>query len=233
MRASSSWPLLALLSLLFSCSAEPRKCFIDFSVYDPQGERLGRFHVVSAKSVQDSPHQPSPEELLGAGGEPYRLHARGNRIYFDELRWFDWLDVTLRRPSGQEVRQTVSRTDCKQYESVFLGEQADGTHNYADWFERRGRLVGCALDQHWWIRSSSLFGVPPEPGPRLGSTSEGYLEPTTGEFEIRARHGVRHMIVVGKGPDPVKVFAANLIAGSPVADLGEFDLSGSCPATSD
>lgn len=79
---------------------------------------------------------------------------------------------------------------------------------------------------------SARFGVPPEPGPPLGSTYDGCLEPTTGEFTIRTRRGVRHMIVVGKGKDSVKVFAANLIAESPIADMGEFDLSGSCPALS-
>lgn len=222
MRVASYWAVLALLSLLLGCSGQRRKCFIDFSVYDPQGERLGRFPVVSAKSVQDSPYQPSPAELLGAGEETYRLHARGNRIYFDELRWFGWLDVTLRRPSGEEVHRTVRRTDCRQYESVFFGEQADAPHGDAEWFERSGRLVGCSLDQRWRIRSSPSFGVRSEPAPLLGSTYDGHLAPTTGAFTIRARHGVRHMIVVGKGHNPVKVFAA---------DLGESELSGSCPAS--
>jgi hypothetical protein len=52
----------------------------------------------------------------------------------------------------------------------------------------------------------------------------------SGKFSVSARYGARHLIIVGKDADPVKVFTVNLDYSSG-SDLGEFDLSDSCPVT--
>jgi hypothetical protein len=57
------------------------------------------------------------------------------------------------------------------------------------------------------------------------------LIPSTGEFTIRARHGVRHLLVVGRDEHPVKTFAINMVAGQAQSDLGELDVSDSCPSS--
>ena len=74
-----------------------------------------------------------------------------------------------------------------------------------------------------------MFGVPDEDEIDIDLATDGYLRPLTGEFTIQARHGVRHMLLVGRQADPVKVFAVNLDAGPADGNLGEFDLSDSCP----
>lgn len=222
--------MASLLTALSTCATTPpRKCFIEFAVHGPLGDQLSGFRVTSAESII----RETDEERLGLQYDPIRRIAVGNRLYADEVDYHDTLAVTLERVPDESVVKLVNGHECEQYESVFFGERASGSHEYASWFERRGRLVGCALDDDWWIRSSPLLRAAVEPGPPVGDTHDAYLEPSSGDFTIRARHGVRHIFVVGRGKDPVRVFTVNLDAGSDApVDLGEYDLSDSCPVDS-
>lgn len=229
-------PMIALLVVATACGSDLPECFVEFAGYDTAGQSVNTIRIVSVKPGTMYEVDWDGPEALGAEEHRALIEARGSRLYFTEDLLYGWpIGVTLESDSGAVAQQEVYLFACHQRrDSVFFDGQRHYRAEESTWFESRGRLTGCALDEQWWVRSSPLFGVAPESGPLLGSTHDGYIEaPASGEFSIRARHRVRHMIIVGKGADPVKVFTADLDAGSNASvDLGEFDLSDSCPVGS-
>lgn len=223
--------LLAVLLEMQSCGSELPECFVEFAAYDNAGKDLENWQVTGITELVRFSRENETVDLLATDELEFRPVIVGKRIYFHK-RWIslDPWRVELRNGEGQSVEKEITLYSCEQQRESFVVDENLPTGDMAvDWFERSGRLKGCSLDKDWWIRSSPLFAIPPRIDPDLFSTFDGTIEAATGEFTIRARFGVRHMLVVGRGNEPVKVFAVNLDAGSADHDLGEFDLSDACP----
>jgi hypothetical protein len=68
-----------------------------------------------------------------------------------------------------------------------------------------------------------MFGTPDE-----SAAVQGYIRQSDGVFRIFFPNGERLIVVIGRGRDPLKVFAVNVTAGSK-NDIGTVDLADSCP----
>lgn len=195
------------------------ECFVEFAVYDPVGERLGPFQVISVELVEEGAFRGT--ELLESGPVGSRPVADQERLYFRrEMIDAAPLVVRLEGQRWQYAYKRIRLTTCRQHESIFDGEIG---YEIADilGFELYGRLSGCQFEGDWWVRSEPLFdGAYPY---------ESRVDSSTGRFTIEARRGVRHLIVVGKGKHPIKAFAANYDGRRAGVDLGEFDVSRWCP----
>lgn len=210
------------------CAKAMPECFVEVTAYDPSGKPLEGFRITSVQGLHG---QDGGMELLGRENEPVIAVTGGIHFIRDFMPSANLWLITLTGDDGRSVQQRAEIWSCRQQRvSVTVGETASLPHEPGAWFESRGRLLGCGLDEAWWVRSRPLFGVPTGVANSSGEVQDANLEPSTGEFRILARHGVRHALLVGSRNSPVKVFAVDLDAGTTDADIGEFDLSGACPA---
>jgi len=59
---------------------------------------------------------------------------------------------------------------------------------------------------------------------------EGYLHKADGSFRITASmQGERHIVVIGRGRDPVISLGVDVVEGGQHNDVGTVDLRGKCP----
>jgi hypothetical protein len=210
--------LLLLLLLLATGRAEPGdsypQCFLEIPVYGATGERLD-FRVVTVTPERER------VDLLTAKEQEFRVMVRGDRLYFPKsLIGKRPLDITVADRKGIRMTRTVALTDCEQRMSFEHGEQDSGAD--VGWQTVRGRISGCKLVGEWWIRAMPMFGG------HEGPTFEGYIRPADGSFSLSCSRGERHIIIIGKGQQPIKTFGTNVIGGGK-NDIGTVDLSGLCP----
>jgi len=98
-----------------------------------------------------------------------------------------------------------------------------GTGDVA-WSVIKGRINGCTLAGDWWIRAVPMFGSQDSP-----IIHEGFINLSDGAFWIPSSiHGERHIIVIGRDKEPLKVLAFDAAEGGK-NDVGAVDLSNSCP----
>jgi hypothetical protein len=223
--------LVAMVLEPLSCGRTLPECSVEFAAYDRAGNGIENWQITGIDML--APYSNEVLDAFAVDPPELRPIVENDKIYFrrDFVDTAPWL-VKLQDADGESVEKEIVLYSCSQQrESVVFDVDLAAGNEPVEWLERKGRLKGCAFDEDWWVRSSPLFSAPPKPDPDLFSTFDAYVEPATGEFTIGARHGVRQLIVVGYGPDPVKVFAVNVEADIARADLGDFDLSDSCPAT--
>lgn len=204
------------------------ECFVEFPVYDPKGLRLDGFQITSAKIIE--PEHSAGTDLFDVPLEEQPFRVRGNRLYFPRLN-LDTVSlyVGLARGEDQSTHKRVALESCQQRESIVFG-QAKPLWEEANWLDKVGQLTGCDFTGDWWVRIDPLFGVPPNGASPFGNPYDGFVD-ATGKFSFSVRYGVRHLMIVGKDADPLKTFAVNL-EYSGDSDLGDFDLTDSCPVDS-
>lgn len=87
-----------------------------------------------------------------------------------------------------------------------------------------GHLSGCEFTGDWWVRAMPMFGPPGE-----AWAYDGHIR-SNGDFTLGGKMpGVRHMLVVGKGKQAIKVVALDVAVGITRNDAGNIELGGTCP----
>ncbi len=114
----------------------------------------------------------------------------------------------------------ISITACQGRVSVEYGERDTGAD--VAWSVVNGQLRGCQLKGDWWIRAMPMFGC------HAGQSFEGYIDPTSGRFSFACSRGERHIVIVGRGKEPIKAVAVDVVAGGD-NDMGVVDITGLCP----
>lgn len=218
----SRWPLCfarVFATFFLTCQScfaqEPLpECFVGINLYDDAGQRLDSFRILAVRHWEEDPRPWSGEEVIEVEGI---RAAQGQGLYFPR----EFLDPPAPIMIFIET-ETSSRggwmgavlSACRQQESMALSKAED-------WGRGRGCLIGCKFDDRWWVRNESLLGA--------AMPHQSAVEPSTGAFSVVAMMWNRQLIVVGRGSDPIKAFAANISLGIREPLLGDFDVSDSCP----
>lgn len=211
--------LLCLAGLLAACgntAAPMPPCYVDIPLYDARGNRLS-YTVVAV-----TPEGEKKVDLLTFPEPQYRITAKGQRLYFP-VKWVGGrrIEITLKAETGGTVVGRIALMDCQQRTSMQDGLLDTGFDVSTSTV--RGRFTGCRIEGDWWISAMPMFH-----GQEYPLLHEGYIH-SDGAFSITSSmQGQRHVFVVGKGKDPVKAFAADVVIGGK-NELGDIDLSGSCP----
>jgi len=196
-------------------NARPR-CFIDVPVYDAVGAKK-RFSIVAAM-----PEIAKHLDLLTIDDIKYRAKAEGQRLYFPHQLIGSRARLTLKNPEGQKTFAWIAFLDCQQRASVQYGT-LDSGDDVASTIVT-GQLKGCQQPGDWWVRVIPMFG-----GHEGHLIHEGYIDPPKGVIRIASTIiGGRHILIIGRGPDPVYTTALNITAGAK-NDLGVVDLRSHCP----
>jgi hypothetical protein len=207
--------LLAVFSISGYGQAQIQQtCVLDLSVFDPVGVRLS-FSITSVRLQGTGPNFKDDPKLL----------ARVQGTNKDQLSlpsdWISWgvVEITLRDPQGHTLKTDVPLYGCRQ--KVTLRYGINDTNQDIRIATIYGRLVGCRFDSSWWIRAAPMFGL-------AGVAHDGYIR-EDGSFDLTANmQGERHIVIVGKGTQPLITTAANVISGGGRTDIGMIDLGKVC-----
>jgi hypothetical protein len=209
------WFILILASTL-GCSETRPPCSVELPVYDPVGNRLD-FEIAEVR-----PENEKQIDLLAVSDPEFRMTASGDRLYFPRgLAEGAAIYVTLRSASGVKMTTRVALLGCRVRVSLQNGQLDNGAD--VGWDTIGGRLSGCSLDGDWWVRGMRMFG-----GEGEALTAHHYIDPADGSFWLGVLRGVRYIVVIGKGSQPVRTLATNVISGGE-NDVGTVDLTGLCP----
>jgi len=216
------WGRLGLALLVLgsvACAQEPLPaCFVELPVYDATGNRVD-FDVVSVSVGNES---GKTFDLLTTEHPEVRVAARGNRVYFPKgLIGGRRYTIGLENAGGDRAVTRVALLECQQRTPVPYGVSETGAD--VGWSTMSGHLSGCPLVGDWWVRAMPMFG-----GQDLLSSSTGYLNPEDGAFWLMFDRGIRHIVIIGKGKNPVRTLGVNVLEGGK-NDLGTIDLSKDCP----
>ncbi len=200
-------------------AAPPRLgCILEMPVYDPLGERLP-FRVTRV-AVRDG---NMTKDLLGKTVDGIYTTVNGDRVFFstDRIVGKRAIEVSLVGPKGARISSHVFVTACRQRRSLVFGQSDSGLD--VAFVPLRGRLVGCRYTGDWWVRAMTMFGG------HEGTTAEdGYVQ-EDGTFTLEvAPVGVRRILVIGKGGQPVRSIGVDVMVGKSI-DVGLINLIGACP----
>ncbi len=207
--------LMLVLSAGVVAAADQRPpCSLDLPTYDAVGNRLA-FKIISVSPREEGVN------LLTSKPRGFSLVVDENRLYFSEnLIAKGPFKITLGDQTGRRLTRSVVLTGCQGRISFQYGERATALD--VGWVTVNGRIVGCALHGDWWIRALPMFGG------HDGPTFEGYIDAKTGRFSLNCIRGERHIVIIGKDTQPLRVLGTNVIMGGK-NDIGTTDLSGLCP----
>lgn len=195
----------------------PAKCVLELPVYDQLGNRLP-FRVTRVVVR----NQNATADLLGKRVDGILTSASGDRVLFssDRIVGKRAIEVSLQGAGGARLVSSVFVTSCKQRHSLVFGESDLGLD--VAFVAIRGRLLGCTFTGDWWVRSVAMFG-----GHEGQSVEDGYVA-EDGTFTVQVSpKGVRRLLVIGKGREPLKSLGVDLTTGRS-ADVGSVNLTGEC-----
>jgi len=209
--------LILILGNQLAKAAQLPACSLDVPVYGPKGERLP-FKITAATLEGEK-----DTDLFTIRQEEYRVLARGDRLYFrpgfiGKRR----LTLVLENGKGGKITTHVALMHCQQRASVELGGISALVTGDVRLSKASGRLTGCKLVGDWWIRAMPMFGASWPP-----AALEGHIG-KDGTFVLSVQNGERHLVIIGKDKQPVKVVGVDVIEGR-VNEMGVVDLRGSCP----
>ncbi len=221
-RRTGEAKLLRLALLLVTGMAgaeEPRPpCILDVPVYGPFGDRLP-FRVTRVTPV--GAEGDKSFDLLSTKVDGIIATSNGDRIFFPSDRILGrFIEVTLEGPKSARITTKVALMECRQRRSLFFGQSDLGFD--VNGVGIRGRLSGCRFTGDWWVRAVPMFG-----GPEGAPVTDGYVL-SDGSIVLTVGPGVRHLVVVGKGKQPLRVMGVDITVGK-LHDIGLVDLSNSCP----
>lgn len=208
--------LLLALCLPAHARAAQENCIIDFPVYDSFGARL------EFKVSRVSPEGNANTNVLSA--KPTIMTSKGNQVFFSDRRLVGrTLVVLLEGPKGAQITTRTVITACRLRHSLFFGKSDAGPD--VDGIAVNGRLSGCRFVGDWWVRAVPIFGGHEGWG---DYAVDGFVE-SDGSFTlVLGPLGVRRLLIVGQGKDPIKVVAIDVTQGK-MANAGAIDLSKDCP----
>jgi hypothetical protein len=213
------------------------ECFVDLPVFDPFGNKAA-FEIIEVQVVQSDDEEGGPN-LLTSGDQNGLASAEGDRLFFPKgwLGGQRLLHVTLRSldlaglkealhmprlKTPLTLRKTIELTGCEQRTSLRVGVSHTNWDITVATIE--GHISGCQLDSEWWIRAVPMFG-----GHVERSTYEGFIHGNDGSFSVTAHmRGERHILIVGRGKQPLMAIGVDVTAGGGKTDVGVLDLSAAC-----
>jgi hypothetical protein len=214
---------LPCLALLLSLAPHARAqelqppCIVDVPVYGPSGDPLP-FKVVSV-----SPADGNTTNLLSVRRAGISTKNSDHTIFVSSKKLVGSpIQVTLQDGKGLTISARFVVTSCRLRHSIFQGESETGAD--VSGIEVAGRLAGCNFEGDWWVHAVPMFGG------RNSSVFavEGYVQ-NDGTFSlVLENYGVRHLLVVGKGKQPIKALGFDVTSGR-ATNLGVIDISGACP----
>jgi hypothetical protein len=206
--------------LLFCCThsacAAQKDCVIQFAVYDPAENSLD-FRVTRV-----SAEKGGQVDLLQ--GSPKIFTVQGNLLSFSDRRILGRsLEIQLEGPKGAKLSRTAVVAACRLRFPIFYGVFDSGSD--VNGIFVKGRVSGCSFRGDWWVRSFPMFGG-----------HEGWADypvdafvESDGTFSlVLGALGVRRILVVGRGKEPLKAVAINVTQGKN-SDVGVIELKGLCP----
>jgi len=218
--------LLAVPTILSCAPATRFPCYIDVPVFGPTGDTLSHEYEIVAARWYEGHNPPIIREAnLLTSNTADRMEARGTRLYFTESARARAVQLVLRKRRDKKDRFSgvLELAACGGRASLQVGQRFQGDDVFAT--RVYGRLVGCKLGEDWWLRAMPMFG-----GYMDASVYEGKIRASDGSFSLIAGlRGERHIFVIGKGRDPVKAVGINVIVGGRPIEVGNIDISGSCP----
>jgi hypothetical protein len=131
----------------------------------------------------------------------------------------------LKNEQGTKIVMRVALMHCQQRMSVEYGGIREGLGTGdVRWSRISGKITGCKLVGDWWIRAVPMFGSHDSP-----VIHEGFINLSDGVFSIVSTiHGERHIIVIGRDKEPLKVLGFDAAEGGR-NDIGVIDMRDSCP----
>jgi hypothetical protein len=193
-------------------------CILDVPVYNPFGDRL-LFKVISVAFTEGTRRM----DILGRTVDGISTTSTADRIFFSSNRIVGArpIEVTLEGPNRVRISSKMIVTECRLRRSLFFGESNLGYDVTS--IAIKGRLSGCQFVGDWWVRAMPMFGG------HFGSALEDGFVESDGKFWLNAgTTGVRHLLVIGKGKQPIKVIGIDVTVGDN-PDLGVVDLAAVCP----
>jgi len=205
-----------LLSATASKAQEPAPpCVVEVPVYSPSG------YLLPFRVTRVTPSQDKASDLLSIGRVFKTTTANGYRVIFSSDKIVSReIEVTLQDPKRVTVKTHFVVTSCRLRRSVFLG-QSDTAADVTG-IGMTGQLKGCKFDGDWWVRAVPMFG-----GHDKVFVIDGYVH-SDGNFWLVFGYGVRHLLIIGKGKEPIKTIALDA-TGDKRIDAGIIDLNGLCP----
>jgi hypothetical protein len=214
----------SLLTMTFAAGAlswvakpDTKGCRLRVLVFDQFGDRqpwrIGR--VTFEEEPKLNLKKFAPGLFFTVGDEVIFPKCRANGVRFI---------VTLSDGSGKTVVAKIPLVQRRQTVRLRVGE----SEAYGDvaWSTVRGRITGCRTSGEWWVRSMPMFGATGAAGLWV---AEGEVAPD-GSFELSGSlAGERHILVVGKGKEPVKAAAFNLTVAGPIPWV-DVDATAECRA---
>jgi hypothetical protein len=201
-----------------SCAQHTGSCAVTFELYDARGNAQS-FEILAVKPTSEPEDQRFARDidLLKPNITGYRFVAKGNRLQFPrEFLAQRPVEITFHVEKSNKLKQQIFLHSCNQRATVVGGEQyANGT---AAWSHVSGKIVGCR--EALWIRATPMFG-----DPASSFAFDGHVN-ANGEFSVAVNRGVRHLLIVGTGKQPLKAVAIDVVNGGRNL-VGEVDV-GSC-----
>lgn len=193
-----------------------QRCTLQLPVYDPTGARM-QFRIVHV-----SPPKRQDLNLVDLGGSGLRVVGSGDTLEMPVEMVSRTILVSLEGRQRERLEREITILSCEQRTSSVFGQAECGADNYAETV--KGKLVGCSFAGDWWVKSMPMFEVL-VPGSML---SEAGVR-TDGSFTLTGgMNGMRQIIVIGRGKEPVKTLAFNLGKGCGDRNIGTIDLRGAC-----
>lgn len=208
--------ILLFFGCAYSACAAEKDCAIQFAVYDPAGNALDfRITRVSAE-------KGDKVNLLRV--DPKIMTAKGSVLLFSDRKILGRsLEVLLEGPKGIKLSKIAVVTACRLRLPFFFGVSDTGSD--VNGIFVKGRLSGCSFTGDWWVRGVPMFGG-----------HEGWadypvdaLVESDGTFSlVLGALGVRRILIVGHGKEPLKAVAVDVTQGRN-SDVGVIELKGLCP----
>lgn len=208
-------------------------CVLEVAAHNPAGLEV-------SASIRSVSPEGMPGNLLDLGDDLRSALGRnelgrfflgiaveGQRVFFprDLADHMIPIQIVVSGEGGGSTLATVTLTHCRQRVSLFVDVENPPDARFVSFIQ--GKLVGCRLTGDWWLRGMPLFQA--EVYPYL----EGHVTTEDGLFWIQASEPVRHVLVFGRGQEPLFTTAIDVPlspigVGQDIA-LGNVDIGSSCP----
>ncbi|MCB9384256.1 MAG: hypothetical protein H6509_06555 [Bryobacterales bacterium] len=209
-------------------------CTLEVASYTSSAQRVpARIKSLGAARLPGNLLDPKDELRTALGRDAlgklyFDIVVKGETVFFPrELadRWAP-LRIVVGTEAGNAATTTVLLTHCRQRVSLFVNvDQLQEDSLFVSFI--KGKLVGCRLAGDWWLRGAPLFQG------NVYAYLEGDLDASDGAFWIQAVEPVRHILIFGRGQEPLFTTAVDVsLTASGMAqdmDLGAVDIGSSCP----
>ena len=211
--------------LAVSLQAQPPKpeCLLEVRVYNADGDPV-RSEILGLGSEDPQLNAKASAAVVTKAGIRFPIALTAFGLYQIKIRVHDFMprDPRGRNKRTLEFRHDVVLFNCEQRTSVEVGH--NDTNMDVGGATVFGKITGCLTDASWWVRAMPMFG-----GQTEYSVYEGFIRNPSGAFRLTApMRGERHILIIGRGKQPLKSLGVNVTSGGGKTDVGEINLEREC-----